>query len=135
MRVIFENVINDNRRVLKMQDGMFCLADCNKRISCFFDFIDDFKYNEDLDNYVAMVKINIGKFLRKKDTLIGFIDIDGNFVSNFYSVYFDKFFNVTDMNILINNIYDRLFYESNIEENKENSAIKKMKLLFKKDNL
>lgn len=136
MKIIGAKKINENRKVLKYMNGDLFLSDSdNNRISLFYDYIGDFNYNEDLKTLVAIVKINIGSSLRKNDVLIGYINIDGKLVSSLYSVYFDKFFSATDDEVgsLINSIYNRLFYESNIEEEKEKSAILKMKLLFKEN--
>lgn len=127
--------INQKRAVVEYINGEKTLIDTktNKDLSHPYNEISDFKYNKDLNTEVSLVKLNIGKNLRRKDTLIGYINIDGKLISNIYSIYFDKLFNVTDENLddLTRTIYNKLFKESKIEEQKEEEAIIKMALLFK----
>lgn len=127
--------VNQKRAIVEYMNGEKTLLDTstNKDISHPYDEISDFKYNEDLNTEVSLVKLNIGKNLRRKDTLIGYINIDGKLVSNIYSIYFDKLYNVTDEKLddLTKVIYDKLFCDSKVEEQKEKDAILKMSLLFR----
>lgn len=127
--------VNQKRAIVEYMNGEKTLFDTstNKDISHPYDEISDFKYNEDLNTEVSLVKLNIGKNLRRKDTLIGYINIEGKLVSNIYSIYFDKLYNVTDEKLddLTKEIYDKLFCDSKLEEQKEKEATLKMSLLFK----
>ena len=127
--------VNQKRAIVEYMNGEKTLFDTstNKDISHPYDEISDFKYNVDLNTEVSLVKLNIGKNLRRKDTLIGYINIEGKLVSNIYSIYFDKLYNVTDekLNDLTKIIYDKLFCDSKVEEQKEKDAILKMSLLFR----
>lgn len=127
--------VNQKRAIVEYMNGEKTLFDTstNKDISHPYDEISDFKYNEDLNTEVSLVKLNIGKNLRRKDTLIGYINIEGKLVSNIYSIYFDKLYNVTDEKLddLTKVIYDKLFCDSKLEEQKEKEATLKMSLLFK----
>lgn len=127
--------VNQKRAIVEYMNGEKTLFDTstNKDISHPYDEISDFKYNEDLNTEVSLVKLNIGKNLRRKDTLIGYINIEGKLVSNIYSIYFDKLYNVTDEKLddLTKVIYDKLFCDSKVEEQKEKEATLKMSLLFK----
>ena len=127
--------VNQKKAIVEYMNGEKTLFDTstNKDISHPYDEISDFKYNEDLNTEVSLVKLNIGKNLRRKDTLIGYIKIEGKLVSNIYSIYFDKLYNVTDekLNDLTKIIYDKLFCDSKVEEQKEKDAILKMSLLFR----
>lgn len=129
--------ISENRAVIKYIDNKYCLINMktNKQISHDYDYISEFNYNEDAKTLVALVKICVGQGIRKKDTLIGYMDIEGSLAPFIYSVHFDKLFNIENKNIdeLIKMIQNKLLYESNIEEKKENEAINKIKLLFKKN--
>lgn len=127
--------VNQKKAIVEYMNGEKTLFDTstNKDISHPYDEISDFEYNEDLNTEVSLVKLNIGKNLRRKDTLIGYINIEGKLVSNIYSIYFDKLYNVTDekLNDLTKIIYDKLFCDSKVEEQKEKDAILKMSLLFR----
>lgn len=127
--------VNQKRAIVEYMNGEKTLFDTstNKDISHPYDEISDFKYNEDLNTEVSLVKLNIGKNLRRKDTLIGYINIEGKLVSNIYSIYFDKLYNVTDEKLddLTKVIYDKLFCDSKVEEQKEKEATLKMSLLFR----
>lgn len=127
--------VNQKRAIVEYMNGEKTLFDTstNKDISHPYDEISDFKYNEDLNTEVSLVKLNIGKNLRRKDTLIGYINIEGKLVSDIYSIYFDKLYNVTDEKLddLTKVIYDKLFCDSKVEEQKEKEATLKMSLLFK----
>ena len=127
--------VNQKRAIVEYMNGEKTLFDTstNKDISHPYDEISDFKYNEDLNTEVSLVKLNIGKNLIRKHTLIGYINIEGKLVSNIYSIYFDKLYNVTDEKLddLTKVIYDKLFCDSKVEEQKEKEATLKMSLLFK----
>lgn len=127
--------INDTRAIVEYMNGEKVLYDTTKNIdiSYPYDEINDFVYNKDINKMVSLVKLNIGKNLRKKDTLLGYIDIDGNIVSNIYSISFDKFYNIKeyDLDKITKMIYDKLYCLSKVEEQKEEDAILKLSLLFK----
>ena len=57
----------------------------------------------------------------------------GEYLDSTYEIDFDKLYNVTDekLNDLTKIIYDKLFCDSKVEEQKEKDAILKMSLLFK----
>lgn len=135
-QIIDYKKINENRAVIKYIDGKYSLIniETNKKISKDYDYISEFNYNEDLKTLVALVKICIGQGIRKKDTLIGYMNVDGSLTPIVYSMHYDEYFNIEGKNIdeLIGFIQNKLIYESNIEERKENEAINKIKLLFKK---
>ena len=127
--------INDTRAIVEYMNGEKVLYDTTKNIdiSYPYDEINDFVYNKDINKMVSLVKLNIGKNLRKKDTLLGYIDLDGNIVSNIYSISFDKFYNIKeyDLDKITKMIYDKLYCLSKVEEQKEEDAILKLSLLFK----
>lgn len=127
--------INDSTAVVEYMNGEKVLYDTkkNKDISYPYDEINDFVYNKDINKMISLVKLNIGKNLRKKDTLLGYIDIEGNIVSNIYSISFDKFYNIKeyDLDKLSKMIYDKLYCLSKVEQQKEEEAILKLSLLFK----
>lgn len=134
-KIINYKNINQKRAIVEYITGEKELIEPNKneKISHTYDYIGDFKYNKDLDTQVALVKIELGNKLRKKDTLIGYINIDGILVSDIYSIYFDKLYHIKneELDDLIKMITNKLYYDSNNEEKKEKSAEVKLKLLFK----
>lgn len=134
-KIINYKNINQKRAIVEYITGEKELIEPNKKqkISHTYDYIGEFKYNKDLDTEVALVKIELGKKLRKKDTLIGYINIDGILVSDIYSIYLDKLYHIQneELDNLIEMISNKLYYDSNNEEKKENEAIMKMKLLLK----
>lgn len=134
-KIINYKNINQKRAIVEYITGEKELIEPNKKqkISHTYDYIGEFKYNKDLDTEVALVKIELGKKLRKKDTLIGYINIDGILVSDIYSIYLDKLYHIKneELDNLIEMISNKLYYDSNNEEKKENEAIMKMKLLLK----
>lgn len=134
MKTIEAKKINEKRKVLKFMNDEYCIVDNNqKRISRIYNYIDNFYYNKDVNELIALAKIKI-RSSRKKDTLIGYINADGKFISNIYSVYFNELYDISDNEVddLIRSIYNQLSYESNYEEKNEKSAIVKMKLLLNK---
>ena len=129
------NNINQKRAVVEYITGEKELIETkkNQKLSHTSDYIGEFKYNEDLNTEVALVKIELGKNLRKKDTLIGYINIDGILISDIYSIYLDELYHIKNEKLdeLINMIYNKLYYDSQKEEKKEEQAITKLRLLFR----
>lgn len=127
--------INQKRAVVEYITGEKELIETkkNQKLSHTYDYIGEFKYNEDLNTEVALVKIELGKNLRKKDTLIGYINIDGILISDIYSIYLDELYHIKNEKLdeLINMIYNKLYYDSQKEEKKEEQAITKLRLLFR----
>ena len=83
--------------------------------------------------FSAKASAGLGKNLRKKDTLIGYINIDGILISDIYSIYLDELYHIKNEKLdeLINMIYNKLYYDSQKEEKKEEQAITKLRLLFR----
>ena len=80
---------------------------------------------------VALVKKNVGTTI--KDTLIGYINLDGKLQSYLYSMYFDKVFCADNDSFekLVQSIEKYLEVENKNKENKKEQGIRKVLLLAK----
>ena len=74
----FKNVGN-RKSIVTFADGKMALLENHKEISARYDSISDFKYDDDLNMSVAVVKKSIGDDV--KDTLFGYIDSEVNLLS------------------------------------------------------
>lgn len=132
MKVNFYKKINDNRIVVGYTNGKYRISETNgKELSYLFDYIGEFKYDDDLKDKFALAKINLGQNLRKKDTLMFFINNDGKVISYIYSLYYDKIFETKNLEKLIDKLNYELYCESKNEDKRENEGINKIKLLVK----
>lgn len=133
MKVKFYKKINENRAVVGYTTGKNRIIETNtnKELSYLFDYIGEFKYDEDLKEQIALAKINLGVDFRKKDTLMFFINPDGKVISYIYSLYYDKIFETKNFENLIEIINCKLYYESEIEDKREIESVNKIKLLIK----
>ncbi len=126
----FKNVGN-RKSIVTFADGKMALLENHKEISARYDSISDFKYDDDLNMSVAVVKKSIGDDV--KDTLFGYIDSEGNLLSYIYSTYFDKVFCTSNENLdsLVQYIENHLKIESNLLNSRKEKGIKKILLLSK----
>lgn len=126
----FKNVAN-RKSIVTFADGKMALLENHKEISARYDSISDFKYDDDLNMSVAVVKKSIGDDVN--DTLFGYIDSEGNLLSYIYSTYFDKVFCTSNENLdsLVQYIENHLKIESNLLNSRKEKGIKKILLLSK----
>ena len=71
--------IKNNKNIVLYNDNTLALREGSKEISNIYNYIGNFEYNEDLKMDVALVKKNVGTTI--KDTLIGYINLDGKLQS------------------------------------------------------
>ena len=123
--------IKNNKNIVLYNDNTLALREGSKEISNIYDYIGNFEYNEDLKMDVALVKKNVGTTI--KDTLIGYINLDGKLQSYLYSMYFDKVFCADNDSFekLVQSIEKYLEVENKTKENKKEQGIRKVLLLAK----
>lgn len=119
--------VSNTKNVVTYMNGTMVLTENHKEISRIYDYIGDFKYNDDLKSSVALVKKSVGS--KVKDTLISYINLDGNLFSYVYSTYFDKYYKDLDMDEIVKKISADLEYDCRIKNLKEEEAVKKVLLL------
>lgn len=119
--------VSDTKSVVTYMNGTMALMENYREISHVYDYIGDFKYNDDLKASVALVKKSVGS--KVKDTLISYINLDGNLFSYVYSTYFDKYYKDLDMDEIVKKISADLEYDCRIKNLKEEDAIKKVLVL------
>ena len=119
--------VSNTKNVVTYMNGTMVLTENHKETSRIYDYIGDFKYNDDLKSSVALVKKSVGS--KVKDTLISYINLDGNLFSYVYSTYFDKYYKDLDMDEIVKKISADLEYDCRIKNLKEEEAVKKVLLL------